>query len=194
MEKLRRHPGNMPHCDIDVVIEDNGWHDVEFDIKQHVEKTAFEAVRLCGRCLVPTRVELCILLAGDQKLHELNKNYRNKDKPTNVLSFSYIESHHIDDDEPIYSTKHDDVNSIQYHPSRYKKEKDYCYLGDIAISYQRVRHESTENEKDIDEYVARMVVHGVLHLLLYDHETEVEAATMERKENDIMKSLGYGSD
>lgn len=179
----------MPDCDVDVVIEDHCWHRIEFDVKQHVEKVALETIRFSGRCFIPRSIGLCVLLAGDERLRKLNLTYRNKDKATNVLSFPYIEPHHIGNDEQCGQ------NCSTTHLSNQNDaticEMEHCYLGDIAISYQRIIHESIENDIGIAEYIAHIVVHGVLHLLNYDHQTDDDTKVMEERELYVLERLRH---
>ncbi|MCQ2574630.1 MAG: apolipoprotein N-acyltransferase [Alphaproteobacteria bacterium] len=102
--------------------------------------------------------EVSITLINDKKIHKLNKQYRNIDRPTNVLSFELG----------------DDV-----------------LLGDIFISLDTVKREAKEVGISVEEHTAHMVVHGVLHLLGFDHLTDAQAKIMESKEIKIMKLLGY---
>lgn len=101
--------------------------------------------------------EVSIVLVDDAEIHAINKQYRDVDKPTNVLSFELG----------------DDV-----------------LLGDIYISYDTVVKEAKQAGISVENHVAHMVVHGVLHLLGHDHITDDEAAVMEMKEIAILKKMG----
>jgi len=102
--------------------------------------------------------EVSITLINDNEIHKLNKQYRNIDKPTNVLSFE------LGDD---------------------------ILLGDIFISLDTVKREAKEAKISVEEHTAHMVVHGILHLLGFDHITDSQAKIMEAKEIKILKQLGY---
>ena len=102
---------------------------------------------------------LTILLADDAALRRLNREFRGKDKPTNVLSF----------------------------PAAPNPEG---HLGDIAIAYGVTAREAAEGGKSFADHATHLAVHGVLHLLGYDHETEAEAAIMEPLETAILAELG----
>ncbi len=93
----------------------------------------------------------------------LNETYRHKQGPTNVLSFSFETPPGIDID----------------------------HLGDIVICAPVVLHEATVQEKTTQAHWAHMVVHGMLHLLGYDHQENGSAAAMEALEIDILAQLGY---
>ena len=101
--------------------------------------------------------EVSIVLTNDDEIHDVNREYRGVDKPTNVLSFE------LGDD---------------------------ILLGDIYISLDTVVREAKEASISVEDHVAHMVVHGVLHLLGYDHITDDEAQVMEFKEVGILKKLG----
>ncbi len=106
---------------------------------------------------------LTLRLAQAPEMTELNQTYRGKDYPTNVLSF----------------------------PLEFPQESGIPYIGDIAICPEVVAREAAAQGKPLDAHYAHLTVHGVLHLLGYDHETEDEALEMERLETSILAKLGY---
>ena len=105
--------------------------------------------------------ELCLRVVDDEESQTLNASYRGIDKPTNVLSFP------ADVDLP-------DAN----------------VLGDVVICAPLVEFEAAEQNKHLADHYAHMVVHGVLHLMGYDHESEGEAEQMEQLEITILGELG----
>lgn len=118
---------------------------------------------------MPEGCEVGIRITTDDELHRLNRDFRGVDAPTDVLSFA------------------DDG-----HDSRFVAAPDQPrYLGDIAISYQRVLAQAAEYGHSPDRELAYLTVHGVLHLLGYDHEQgSAEAARMRTREEEIMTILG----
>lgn len=104
--------------------------------------------------------EVAIMLADDARVRGMNRDYRGKDKPTNVLSF----------------------------PS-----EDEGYLGDIILAYETVAREAQEQGKTLKAHLTHLVVHGVLHLVGFDHEIEAEAEEMEAREVRILKRMGIGN-
>lgn len=110
-------------------------------------------------------VELTIRIIGTEEMIHLNATYRQKNKLTNVLSF----------------------------PAHLPKEVTLPIpiLGDIVICAEVVNREAEEQCKDLDAHWAHMIVHGVCHLLNYDHETDAEALVMEKLEKEIMHTLGF---
>jgi probable rRNA maturation factor len=108
--------------------------------------------------------EVAIVLTDDSGIRTLNRDWRGIDKPTNVLSFPAA---HL----PARSA-----------PSR--------MLGDIAIAYEITRREAESENKPFAHHLSHLAVHGFLHLVGYDHETDADAETMEGLERTILASLG----
>jgi len=111
----------------------------------------------------PEPAELTLRLVDDQESRRLNLQYRGKDRPTNVLSF----------------------------PFEVPPEIASNLLGDLVISAPLVAQEATEQGKAVEAHWAHMTVHGILHLLGYDHQDEQQAAEMEALEIGILVGLGY---
>lgn len=108
------------------------------------------------------RAEVSVLLADDAAIRTLNRQWRGEDKPTNVLSF----------------------------PAAAAPAPAERLLGDIALAFETLARESRAAGKPFAQHCAHLVVHGFLHLLGYDHESDDEADTMERLEARIMARLG----
>ena len=108
-------------------------------------------------------VEMTVRIVDEAESHELNLNYRGKDRPTNVLSF----------------------------PFECPDEVELPLLGDLVICRQVVEREAQEQDKPLMAHWAHMVVHGSLHLLGYDHIEDDEAEEMESLEAQIMTGLGF---
>jgi probable rRNA maturation factor len=104
--------------------------------------------------------ELAIVLTNDSAIRELNRTWRGKDEPTNVLAFP------TDPQAP------------------------HRLLGDIVIAYETLAREARAERKPFDHHLAHLAVHGFLHLCGYDHESDRQAATMERLETAILARLG----
>ncbi len=112
------------------------------------------------------RLEVSILLTDDAQVRQLNRDYRKKDQPTNVLSFPAL-----DDDTPI-------------------PPEGPVLLGDVIIARETTEREAYEESKSLKNHVSHLVVHGVLHLLGYDHIEDDEAEEMESLERSILGALG----
>jgi probable rRNA maturation factor len=115
-----------------------------------------------------------VLLTDDANIKALNKSYRGKNKPTNVLSFPQINLHSFRS------------ASLDIFP-----RNSAIPLGDIVLAYQTIHGESRQQDKPLEDHVIHLIVHGTLHLLGYDHERLKSAHAMEKLECDILESLGY---
>ena len=98
-----------------------------------------------------------ILFTNDAQICELNKQFRNKDAPTNVLSFP---------------------------------ADDATFLGDVVLAYETCVREAEEKEISLHDHCAHLIIHGVLHLLGYDHQDTVMAEEMEQRERVLLKTMG----
>lgn len=114
-----------------------------------------------------TNTEVTIRIVDKEEITALNSDYRKKNKPTNVLSFPFEMPEGVEIDTPI--------------------------LGDIVICADVIAEEAKEQHKPIEAHWAHMVVHGILHLLGFDHEKDAEAEKMEAEEIIILKKLGFNN-
>jgi probable rRNA maturation factor len=110
--------------------------------------------------------ELSLVLGDDALLRRLNRDFRGKDKPTNVLAF------------PAGVSAGDDANG------------DGALLGDVVVSLETARAEAARERKPLAHHLSHLVVHGTLHLLGYDHERQADALRMERLEVAVLRRLG----
>ena len=108
--------------------------------------------------------EVSVVLVNDYLIQQLNKSYRKKDKPTNVLTFAA-------GDRP--------------------KQPEVWLAGDIVIAYETLCREAKEQHKSPLAHLAHLLTHGVFHLQGYDHQTPSQARTMERHEIDTLRTLGF---
>ena len=109
--------------------------------------------------------QVSVLLVGERRSRALNCHYRGRDKSTNILSF----------------------------PASPTAQRSSGLLGDLVICPAVLRAEAREQHKDVRSHWAHMVVHGMLHLLGYDHERERDARRMERREVRVLRQLGIGN-
>ena len=120
-----------------------------------------KAVRIL-RILRRDRAELSLALVGNREIRRLNRRYRNKDEPTDVLSFPAGSD--LSQREPI--------------------------LGDVVISMEKARSQAREHRRPLDAELETLLIHGILHLLGYDHEISAqEARRMGRMEKKIQRAL-----
>jgi probable rRNA maturation factor len=140
--------------------------------------------------------EIGIRITSDEELHDLNRNYRGVDAPTDVLSFGNYDTPHADEyfeDEPDAAEADDDAGEPE---GEQDDDEDSWprYLGDLAISLPRVVAQAAEYGHSQRRELCYLVAHGTLHLLGYDHETEEEAAEMRRHEEAALAALGITRD
>lgn len=110
-----------------------------------------------------SQAELAIRIVDSIEIQQLNRDYRGKDKPSNVLSF----------------------------PAELPDDIELEHLGDIVICADIVRNEALEQGKTLAAHWAHMLIHGTLHLRGYDHIEEADAIVMEALETELLKGLGY---
>jgi probable rRNA maturation factor len=114
--------------------------------------------------------EISIRLTDDAEVQMLNRQYRGKDKPTNVLSFPMVQADLID------SLANTDDGEV--------------LLGDIVLALETCAREAGERGVPLEDHVAHLIVHGTLHLLGHDHMSDAEAGAMEAIEQAAMAALG----
>lgn len=146
---------------IDVAVEAGGWAGEEALLA--LVARAVEAVLAETGQAAPGEAELSLLFTDDAHVRVLNRDWRAKDKPTNVLSFPAFPVAPGDPIPPM--------------------------LGDIALAFETVMSEAALEEKPFDHHLTHLVVHGMLHLLGHDHEDEDEAEAMEALERAILARL-----
>lgn len=113
-----------------------------------------------------TAVEIGITLADDAAQRQLNDAWRGADRPTNVLAFPAWE------------------------PGTALPEGAPVLLGDVVLAFETIAREAAEQGKPVADHLSHLVVHGVLHLLGYNHASDAEAVAMEALETSILASLG----
>ena len=116
-------------------------------------------------------IEISLRLTTDDEVQALNRDYRHKDKPTNVLSFPMVQPDLID----TISENSDDGEVL---------------LGDIVLAHGVCVREAGQKGISVEDHAAHLIVHGTLHLLGYDHIDDAEADHMEAIERDAMADLG----
>ncbi len=138
------------------MVEDPAWESLA-----DVEALCIRAVNAAftGK---PCTVD--ILLSNDAEIRALNKQFRKKDKATNVLSFP--------------------ASLMPVPPG------EMAHLGDIVLAYETMAAEAATANKSLADHVTHLIVHGTLHLLGHDHEDDADAVKMEQKERDVLATLG----
>jgi rRNA maturation RNase YbeY len=138
-------------------------------MQTHVRRVTFDQARLdrLARAILSdvreASAELGILLVGDQRMRSLNRQYRGKDRSTDVLAFAMREAPHSSAD----------------------------LLGDVVIAVPTAVRQAKQGQRSLDEELTVLLVHGILHLCGYDHErSEKDARRMQRRERMILRSIG----
>ena len=154
--------GGVVEVDISITREAGDWPE---DAEWLAERAALAALSAVWDP-ADGPAEMSVVLADDALVRTLNRDYRGKDKPTNVLSFALTEADGPDaEDAPTM-------------------------LGDVVLAWETLVRESAEQDKTLSNHLCHLVVHGVLHLLGYDHEVDAEAEEMERLEVEVLGTLG----
>ena len=143
----------------------NGFVESAESIINDSAKRVFDKVGFAGNI---DYVEISILLTDNESMRILNNDYRGKDKPTNVLSFPA---------ELLTS-------------GSYAEIPNEVILGDLAFAHEVIDNESKEQEKSFKSHFVHLAVHGILHLLGYDHIEDDEAEKMESIEIEVLSQLG----
>ena len=150
---------------VDVIIEDDRWLDLGLE---PLAETAAQAV-FAYKGYATDGFEISLLACDDQRIATLNQDFRSIAKATNVLSWP---------------------SQDRYVPGQHPSAPLPDELGDIAIAYETCLREATETGKPPKDHVQHLVIHAILHLLGYDHETEADAVLMEGLEITILETLG----
>jgi len=159
--------------EIDVLVEHAAWDDL--DLQAMAEAAAIAT--LSALSLEPGAFAVSFLAADDARIAALNADFRGKPTPTNVLSWPAVER----------AAETAGVMPILPIPD---PDGPPCELGDIAIAYETCAREARDGGKPLADHVTHLIVHGLMHCLGFDHETDEDAALMERLETRILASLG----
>lgn len=144
---------------VDCLIEDDRW--LELGLSGLAEVAVCETLKACA---LPDDLSLALLAADDDRIAALNGQFRGKAAPTNVLSWP----------------------SGPWTPQDLPEDGE---LGDIALAYDTCAAEAAAQGKPLSDHVTHLIVHGTLHLLGFDHESDAEAAEMEGIEVQILARL-----
>ena len=170
--KLRKSKSVTIHLD----SASTKWKRAFYGMNSRIERAAAAAFDGAKKpaAFAKRKFEISVTLTDDANVKVLNRDYRGIDKPTNVLSFPQI-------DLGTFKT-----STLDVFP-----QKMSVPLGDVVLGFQTIARETREQQKTLENHTIHLVVHGVLHLLGYDHMRLKDAKVMEKLECDILKSLGY---
>jgi probable rRNA maturation factor len=151
---------------MEVNVTHEGVEDDEPPSCDWIEKVVHQTLRTAR---IEDACEVSVLLTNDQKMRELNREYRGKDKPTDVLSFAFEEG---------------EVLVLPPGAPR--------LLGDVILSLPTIRKQASDHGQTYAKECAWALCHGTLHLLGYDHQTDREEETMRGVESDVLNGLEAG--
>jgi probable rRNA maturation factor len=165
---------NTQQLDISFSLEAGDWEAAVTDVEQLVEAAARAAFEAAERpeILGGAPAEMSLVLADDTLVQTLNRDYRDKDKPTNVLSFALLDD--LDDTDDVLA----------------REQGMPILIGDVILAFETVQREAREQGKSVGDHLTHLVIHGVLHLLGYDHQSDPDADRMERLETSILARMG----
>ena len=154
----------------------NNYIQIEFDGIEENEEYLSVINNVLEKCYEVEKINnekifINIILTNPQKIRQINKEYRNIDKETDVLSFPMFEKQELDELLKVQDFIEKDI------------------LGDIIISIPRVIEQAKEYNHSFERELAYMTVHGFYHLMGYDHMEEEEKKVMRNKEENILKQL-----
>ena len=157
---------------VDIVVEDARWQDFGLaGIAEQAAAATFAALSM-GQGYT-----LCLMGCDDPRIAALNTEFRDKPTPTNVLSW------------PSEERGSEFSGEIPEMPEAGTADEP-THLGDIALAYETCLREATEQGKPAVDHVTHLIVHGILHLLRYDHIDDDDATVMEATEVRILAILG----
>ena len=160
---------------VDLIVEDDGWN-CSLPALDALASRAVEAA-LREAEFDPERHTLSLLAASDSRIRDLNESFRGKASPTNVLSW------------PAFDLAPDVPGQYPRNPPD-PAQTGRLLLGDVAIALQTCIREAAEASKPLKNHVTHLILHGCLHLLGYDHQTDEDAELMEGIERSAMAKLG----
>jgi probable rRNA maturation factor len=156
-----------PSMDIVVIIDKPCWRKPVSQWKALIQPAVLETLRQSSWI---SGAEINVLLTDDATIRDLNKTHRGYDKPTNVLSFPSLEPEAIS----------------AYH---HKQNDQAVILGDVVLAFETIQKESLAEHKPFEHHLVHLTVHGILHLLGFDHQQDKDAVVMESLEIKILSSL-----
>jgi probable rRNA maturation factor len=163
----------------DITIKSKKWQKQK-NISEFIENITAKIIDLCAlKKFSPKKyvLEIIFSLVSDAQMQKINFAHRNKNKPTNVLSFANFDEKKIAE---IGIKKFlDEISNTQ----------NFLVLGDIMLSYETIEKEALTQNKKFNDHLTHLIVHAILHLIGHDHEQEEMAKEMEDLEIKILKKL-----
>ena len=163
-------------------VENEVNAEFDFDIEEVAKTVAAEVLKEEG---CKHDVEISLTITDDEGIREMNRDFRDIDRPTDVLSFPNVSY-----DEPGDFSVIDGEQRVDL----FNPDTNCIMFGDIVINEKRVREQALEYGHSLKREFAFLVAHSMLHLCGYDHMEEDEAAVMEKKQSDVLNKLGITRD
>lgn len=154
--------------------------DFDFDYEKIAKDVINTAIDHMG---FPFEAEVSVTITDDEGIQTINKEFRQIDSPTDVLSFPMIEYKNAGD-----------FSEIEENDDLFNPESGEVILGDIVLNVQRIYKQAEEYGHSILREYAFLIAHSMLHLFGFDHMTEAEASVMEQKQREILNILGISRD
>ncbi len=162
---------------IDVVVDEPLWDFIDLSV---IATEAFGVIAT-ELSLKNGPYEFSILACNDARIAQLNAEFRAKPTPTNVLSW------------PGFDLASGNDGGTPDAPPNTSAGDPFVNIGDIAISYETCLQEARVGAIDPQQHITHLLIHGMLHLLGYDHETDADAGVMETLEVKLLKTMGIGN-
>ncbi len=165
---------------LEIQLADGAWKTIGVDPKQLARKSVTATLAVAARLdhlpNLPARIEVGVRFTDDQEMRRLNAVYREIDSSTNVLAF------------PVSASFEDLAAEIQR-----AAPGGILGLGDVVLARQTICREAEAAGKPFSDHLCHLIVHGVLHLLGFDHDKEEKGKKMEALEIEILDSLGIAN-
>lgn len=146
---------------------------LDLNVNNEYEETIKKVLNQCYKeeNLKDSKLVITVTLTTPENIQEINKEYRNVDRATDVLSFPMFERDELEKKIQDKDFLHEDI------------------LGDIIISIEKVKEQAEEYGHSFERELSYMVVHGFYHLMGYDHMNDIEKAEMRKKEDNVLNKL-----
>ena len=146
---------------------------LDLNVNNEYEETIKKVLNQCYKeeNLEDSKLVITVTLTTPENIQEINKEYRNVDRATDVLSFPMFERDELEKKIQDKDFLHEDI------------------LGDIIISIEKVKEQAEEYGHSFERELSYMVVHGFYHLMVYDHMNDIEKAEMRKKEDNVLNKL-----
>ena len=166
--------GNDYTLDIDVDVQDAAWENGIDDLSKMIVQVSRAVLDKVGLTKYTNHIEFSINLTNNDSIQTFNSQYRGKNHPTNTLSF------------PAQDIVAKELEKFNFNDG-------FVLLGDIIFARKVIEDEAQTQGKNFENHFAHLLIHGILHLLGHDHQSEKEAMEMENLEVEILSAFNIKS-